>query len=816
MKILKFGGTALSSSLGFSSLLQRLQQLQAEQTKTAVVVSALEGITDHLLALCDKAPKGNPDYELVLQKIRVIHLQFIEHRLSANAQKAAIELLDKKLAILSNVLLGLSLVRDISQKTVDFILSFGELLSANLVTAALLPNFPNVECIDAREIIKTDDNFGNATVLQSESFALIRRRLLDNKPLAIVTGFIGSTLEGDTTTLGRGGSDYTASLIAAALDAAELELWTTVNGVMTADPKKVSRAFTIPTLTYDEALELCHFGAKVVYPLALQPMMEHKIPVRIKNAFDLAAPGSLISKEPANSGNSITGVSSIPRIALFQLFGSGLVGVSGTARRLFDALSRENVNVILISQASSETSICFAILPEDATAAQQALEAEFKLEISSSQVELESLGGGFSVVACVGSTMRHTRGLAGKLFQALGKNGINVVAIAQGSSELNISAVIESNDESKALNALHDTFFLSNQKTIHLFVVGLGLVGKALLQQILAQKEAFEARHLRFELMGIANSKLMALSSEGVLLGEWASFLQDRGEASSIDQFVEGMKAMNLPNCIFVDCTASDKVAAYYPSILGSSISVVTPNKRANSGSLESYIELRRQATKGNVKFFYETNVGAGLPVIGTLNDLLSSGDEILRIEAVLSGTLSFIFNTFRSGRSFSEVVKEAKAKGYTEPDPRDDLSGKDVARKLLILAREIGLRIEESEISVESLVPKSCEKAKTVEQFFELLEQEDVFFETKRQKAEANGEVLRFVASIASGKAAVSLQAVSQQHPFASLSGSDNVISFTTTRYSDRPLVVQGPGAGTEVTAAGVLADIVRVASYL
>ncbi len=816
MKILKFGGTALSSRTGFSSLCSRISEIDRLGETTTLVVSALEGITDLLVRLTEIAPQGDPAYDRIVDEIRQLHGRFIEHHLQENEAESARTFVDSQLGLLGNVLLGLSLVHDISARTADVILSFGELLSAALVTAALRQQGFRAETVDARTMIITDDSFGNARVKMQPTIARIRESCPDDGKVRVVTGFIAATSRGETTTLGRGGSDYTASLIGLAVGAPELELWTTVDGVMTADPKRVSGAFPLPELTYDEALELCHFGAKIINPLAMQPAIETGMTIRIRNALRPEAPGTVISSSPVGAARPITGFSSIPAIALFQLCGSGLIGVSGTARRLFDALSRRSINVILISQASSETSICFAIDPRDRPLARLAVEDEFALERANHQVELDDLGPDYAIVACVGSHMRQTRGIAGRLFQALGKNGINVVAIAQGSSELNISVVVARNDEAKALNALHDAFFLSDVKTVHLFLAGTGLVGQALLRQILAQRENLRSRHLRFVLNGIANSTRMAISPSGLDPAEWKDALSSHAEPSSPAALLHEMRRLNLPNSIFIDCTASDDVAAIYPEALASSISVVTPNKRANAGSYSQWMALRESAARGNVKFFYETNVGAGLPVIGTLSDLLSSGDEIVRIEAILSGTLSFIFNTVRRGTSFSEIVKEAKRRGYTEPDPRDDLCGKDVARKLLILAREIGLALEEHDITVESLVPVSCRSATTLDEFFAALEHEDAAFEKLRASAEERGEVLRYVGAVEKGRAHVALSTLPASHPFASLSGSDNVISFTTRRYNDRPLVVQGPGAGTEVTAAGVLADIMRAASYL
>jgi aspartokinase/homoserine dehydrogenase 1 len=814
MKILKFGGSSLSSKEGLSSLSATLRREYVPGQPLPVVVSALENATNSLLAMCHLASVGNAEYFSLYSQFETRHVALIEAVIEDPAR--AIHLCKNLFQDLQNLLQGISLVRDISPKTLDFVMSFGERLAVIIVSEYLRPDFPDCRALDAREVIKTDDSFGAAQVDFAQSGELIRQEFARHPLLTLVTGFIASTQNGETSTLGRGGSDFTAAVLAVALGASEIEFWTSVDGVMTADPKKVNRAFTIPELSYDEALELCHFGARVIFAPAMQPAMTRKIPIRIKNTFRPERPGSLISDAPPLSPRPISGISSISNIALFQLQGSGLIGVTGTARRLFDALSRADVNVILISQASSEHSICFAVSPEAAHRARTAVEDEFSFELEARQIELESPESEHCIIAVVGASMRNTRGISGKLFQALGKNGINVAAIAQGSSELNISVVINRSDESKALNALHDAFFLSDVKTLHLFLVGTGQVGKTLIEQIQSHREMLRRQKLEVRLIGAANSRHMVFHEQGIAFDKWKEALDASDREMDIVRFVEQIQELNLPNSIFVDCTASDEVAAAYSALLRSSISVVTPNKRANSGSSEQYLELKERARKANVKFFYETNVGAGLPIIGTLNDLIASGDEILRIEAVLSGTLSYIFNSYMPGQSFSDIVREAKAKGYTEPDPRDDLSGRDVARKLLILGREIGLTLEEADIRVESLVPPSCRNAATVDDFFAALRKEDKNAAALLENAARNGKVLRYIGSIENGSAQVSLQAVGADHPFYSLSGSDNIVSFTTKRYLQRPLVVKGPGAGTDVTAAGVFADIIRAASYL
>ncbi len=796
MKILKFGGTSISSHAG----LQRLAAIAAERKRSSsaivLVVSALADATDELVRMSHLASAGNPDYAPLLAAFEKQHRDLLEHAHGNSGARAG---LDKLLGALSETLRGATAARAMTPRLLDSIMSYGEQLSAHIVCEYLSPQIPGCRLVDARTIIRTDSSFGSARVDTGATERLIGEYFGGFSGVAIVTGFIAADGQGETTTLGRGGSDYTAALLATALGAAEIEFWTSVDGIMTADPKKVRRALTVPALSYDEALELGHFGTELIFAPALQPASDKRIPIRVRNTFKPEHPGSVIGDEPPGGDFLITAISSISNISLFQLQGSGLIGISGTAKRLFGALAAEEINVILISQASSEHSICYAVSPADAPRSAAAVRAAFRDEIENRLVELLPPEEEHSIIAAVGANMRRRRGVAGRLFQALGKNGINVAAIAQGSSELNISAVVARSDESKALNALHDAFFLSGQKTINLFLAGLGQVGSVLLRQLGAHAESAAKSGLELRIAGLMNSRKMLFSEGGLAPAEVAVKLERAGDRANVVGFVERMRELNLPNSIFVDCSASEAVAATYAPILSASISIVTPNKRANSGPLERYRELKEHAQRGNVKFFYETTVGAGLPIIGTLNDLVASGDEIIRIEAVLSGTLSYIFNTFREGIAFSAVVKDAQAKGYTEPDPRDDLSGKDVARKLLILAREIGIPAEEGAVAVESLADRS-----------------DADLEALRSSAAAKGEVLRYIARIEGGRAGVALVPVGPQHPFYSLSGSDNIVSFTTKRYFDRPLVVKGPGAGTDVTAAGVLADILRVASYL
>jgi len=675
----------------------------------------------------------------------------------------------------------------------------------------------NTRYLDARKIVKTDDHFGAALVDFSATYQKINEYYKENIEIQVVTGFIASTKGGLTTTLGRGGSDYTAALLAAGLNAELIEIWTDVDGVLTADPRIVSKAFTIPTMTYAEAMEMSHFGAKVIYPPTIQPALVKEIPIVIKNTFNPKFAGTLISTQADPNGHAVKGISSINDVALLTLQGSGLFGVPGIAARLFTSLANANINIILITQGSSEHSISFAIKPEMAQKAKKQVEKAFANEIETGIVEPVKVELDLSIVAAIGENMRYSPGISGRLFRALGKNGINVVAIAQGSSELNISVVINKSDESKTLNALHEAFFLSDTKELHLFIVGTGLIGSTLLDQI-KQQAAYlrERRALEVKVVGLSNSRKMIFDEEGIDLTDWEKHLFDNGKTASMSAFIENMKSLNLSNTIFVDNTADEKVAAFYESILNASISISTPNKIATSSAYLQYQRLKTIAAKRGVQFMYETNVGAGLPVISTLNDLITSGDRILKIEGVLSGSLSFIFNSYKEGTKFSDIVKEAKERGYTEPDPRVDLNGIDVRRKLIILARETGLPLEEKDVEVSNILPEACQQAETIEAFFAALEAADEEFEQMRKNAAAEQKMLRMIAKLDGGKATIALEKVATSSPFYFLSGSDNMIVFTTDRYRERPLVVRGPGAGAEVTAAGVFAEILTIGNFL
>lgn len=815
MKVLKFGGSSVSTPERIKSVIE-IAKMYVAREQIALVFSAFGGITDLLIQLSELALTGDKSYLHQLEQIEKRHLEAV--RALIDIQKQSSVIADVKITIneLQDILHGLFLVKERTPRSMDYIMSFGERLSAHIIAEAFNGAGIKAKFLDARLVVRTDSNFGNAKIDFAATNKLIQEHFKNNTELQIITGFIGSSPAGETTTIGRSGSDYTAAIFASALSAESLEIWTDVDGMMTADPRKVKKAFTVKEMTYEEAMELSHFGAKVIFPATMQPVMVKKIPIWIKNTFNPTFPGSEISADANGKTLLIKGVSSVSNISLFNVQGSGLQGVVGVSMRLFGTLAKEKINVILISQASSEHSICFAIDSGFATKAKESIEKEFQYEIKGGEMDAVVVENDLTIAAIVGEGMKHNPGTSGRMFGALGKAGVNIYAIAQGSSELNISAVIRQADTTKALNVLHEAFFLSDKKVLNLFLIGTGLIGKSLLKMIDQQYSQLASQnHLEVNLVGIANSKKMLFNEDGIKLLTAVENLVENGDSMLLPGYVETMEKMNLSNSILVDCTSSEEVANQYETILSSNISIVTPNKKANSGSLARYQKLKSTAAKRGVRFLYETNVGAGLPVINTLNDLLISGDKALRIEAVLSGTLNFIFSSFDANKKFSEVVSEAKEKGFTEPDPRDDLNGMDVARKTLILSREIGLHLELTDIEVENLVPDACRTEMSVSDFFQKLSAFNSDYFNLFDAANKRGEKLRYMAIIENGKAKVSLASVGANHPFYSLSGSDNIILLTTERYKERPMVIRGPGAGAEVTAAGVFADVIRIGSY-
>ncbi|MDR1106796.1 MAG: bifunctional aspartate kinase/homoserine dehydrogenase I [Treponema sp.] len=823
--VLKFGGTSVGSAAGAGKIVEIVRERLVPKEPLVMVVSALSGVTDGLIAAARAAAARQPCAAAV-RALEKRHKDLSARFLAGADRKRSNAETGVLVSELLRVLDGVAILGELSARTLDLVMSFGERLSASLyagiLTAAGIPSVP----LDTRAILKTDGDSGRANVLFAETFRNIQAALSGVRGerlrrVFVTTGFIGSDAEGRTTTLGRGGSDLTAAVFGAALGVKEVEIWTDVDGILTADPRMVKNAFRIGEISYVEAMELSHFGARVIYPPTIRPALEKGIPIRVRNTFNPSCEGTRIVKDAAGGDYPIRGISSMRDIALVRLQGSGMVGAAGFSSRLFLALARRRINVILITQSSSEYSICCAVLPSDAPAAAEALRGEFSREIASGGIDLPVSETGLSIIAVVGSRMKSTSGISGKVFHALGRNGVNVVAIAQGSSELNISLVISRQDEEKALNAIHEAFFLSAVRSVNLFLTGTGLIGGTLLEQISGHREILADEYkIRINLVGAANSRRMVFRREGLDPRRAASLLSDENtektEPYSLRAFVGRMKELNLPNTAFCDCTASDEVSAAYAGILKSSVPVVTPNKRANAGSLEYYRELTGYSRERGIPYLYETTVCAGLPVISTLRDLFLSGDKVKRIEAVLSGTLSYIFNNFDGSKTFSALVREAKAKGYTEPDPRDDLNAMDAARKALILARECGMDLEFSNVAVEPILPAACFRAKDVDAFFRELEKADRGFEERRAAAAACGKALRYVAVIEEGAAKLSLRAEKEGSPFRTLFDSDNIVVITTGRYSKLPMVIKGPGAGAQVTAGGVFADIVRIARTL
>lgn len=812
MNILKFGGTSVGSAQSISALIEILRKERGDENPI-VVLSAMGGVTNTLLEMAENARKAQ-DYADQLKEVEAKHFEVIRALLPAGAQNPVLTKLKIYFNELEDILQSVFNLRELSLQTKDLILSYGERCSTVMISHIARQQFPEALYVDGSELIKTDSNFGQAKVNTQLTEMLIREFYESNSnKLLFVTGFISSNDEGRITTLGRGGSDYTAAIWGAALNATEIQIWTDVDGMLTADPRIVKKAFSLAELSYTEAMELSYFGAKVIYPPTMIPAFLKKIPIIIKNTFNVDFAGTYIKHGAQASTLPIKGISSIDEISILNLSGSGMVGKAGFSGRLFSLLSREQVNVVLITQSSSEHSITFAVKPADALKALSLINKEFELELQARKLEYPEVENGLSILAIVGENMKRTPGISGRLFNALGRNGVNIRAIAQGSSEYNISVILSRADLSKAVNAVHDAFYSDLKKTLNVFCLGTGNIGKTLFQQLQNQMPFLAKNNdLQVKVMGISNTRKMYLNAEGIDLTSWETVLEEQGEKADLGEFIKQMKGMNLANCVFVDNTASHNPIQYYLDVLQSSISVVTCNKIGNSAEYDQYVAFKEAARKHGVEFYYETNVGAGLPIIRTLKDLMLSGDRIARIEAILSGTISYIFNNFKGDRLFHEVVKEAQDMGYTEPDPRDDLNGKDFMRKMLILARDAGYALEEKDVSIESMLPAACMAASSVADFYKEMENNAAHFENLKQEAAKGSKVLRYIGKLEDGKVAITLQMVDDSHPFYMLSGSDNIISFTTDRYKERPLVVKGPGAGAEVTAAGVFADIINV----
>ena len=816
IKVLKFGGSSVGTPDRIRLVMEIIANTHARHKNLVVVFSAFQGVTDHLIRTSRQAAGGDRRYAVALASLAKRHRNVLAALVPVSRRTKAAKSVQSRLADLTDVLHGVYYTRELTPRTLDYIMSFGELLSTFIIAEAVKAKGMRCEFIDSRLLIKADETFGAAKVKHELTNKLLRAHFKKHAGLQMACGFIGSTTDNDTVTLGRGGSDLTASVFGAALHASEIEIWTDVDGVMTADPRKVRKAFSIGCMTYEEAMEMSHFGAKVIHPPTMQPALEKGIPIRIKNTFNPAFPGTLIGKRDVAGKFPVKGISSVDEISLLRVQGSGMTGLAGIGRRIFGALAAGNINVLLVTQASSEYSVCLAVQPASAQVAKRLIEEEMKHEIRDKQVEPVLIEHGLSIVAVVGENMRRTTGIAGRLFRALGRNGINIVAIAQGSSELNISTVVPKADESKALNALHDAFFLSDTKSLHVYVIGTGLIGGTLLDQIVRQRDVLRRlQNLDVKVQAIANSRRMLFLDEDDAGAQWRERLMTRGIPMNPDLFLRRMKELNLSNSVFVDCTANEDIAGRYAEILSSSISIVTPNKKANSAAYKRYAELRKVSQRHNVRFLYETNVGAGLPIINTINDLVAGGDRILKIEGILSGTLSYLFNAFTGDRQFSDVLAEARKRGYTEPDPRDDLNGMDVGRKLLILAREAGHQLDFRDIRVTPLIPRRMQQLRSVEEFMRKIVSLDAAFARERDAAASEGKVLRYLASFVEGKAEVGLRRVPADHPAAALTGSDIIVALTTVNCREHPVVIKGPGAGAEVTATGVFADIIRISHY-
>ena len=810
MQVLKFGGTSVANPENINKVVAIVKE-SVKKDKTIVVVSALGGVTDLLLSTASLAAAGEEFYKEKLSTIEQRHIEAVKRLIPIAQQSSLLSLVKKSCNEIEDICNGIFLLGELTARSKDRIAYYGEWISSQIITATFNNN--GVEAIwqDSRNLIITNSAFTSAEV----DFKITDKKISEfftsqNGSLFILPGFISSDKNGVTTTLGRGGSDYTAAIIASALNAQVLELWTDVSGMMTADPRITSNARIIPAISYQEAMELSHFGAKVIYPPTIQPVMGKGIPVWIKNTFAPEDSGTVIEAVANGGGDIVRGISSINNIALLSLEGSGMVGIPGFSKRLFEALSSERINVILITQSSSEHSICVGIDANDSQKAKDAVDTAFSNEIALQKVEPLIIETELSIVALVGESMKNHTGISGRMFSAMGRNGVNIRAIAQGSSEKNISVVIATKDVKKAINVLHEEFFETTFKQVNLFISGTGNVGSKLLEQINKQASFLEERmKLQIRIAGLSNSRNMFIDEEGIDPGSWKGKLEN-GIPASIQGFIDEIINRNLRNSIFVDITANEDVASVYDQLLEKSISVVACNKVTASSTYANYKKVKDLAREYNSQFLFETNVGAGLPVIATLNDLVHSGDRVHKIQAVLSGTLNFVFNNYDGSRLFADVVKQAQDEGYTEPDPRLDLGGKDVMRKIMILAREAGFPLEMEDIVNNSFMPDNCMQG-TVNNFYEEMAKEETHFKKLVEKANEEGCKLKFVASFENGKASVGLQHIDLRHDLYHLYGKDNIVLFYTDRYTEQPLVIKGAGAGAEVTASGVFADIIR-----
>ncbi|PKB44869.1 aspartate kinase [Cellulophaga sp. RHA19] len=814
MKVLKFGGTSVANANNIG-LVKNIVKNSTE--KTAVVVSAFGGVTDLLLKAAELASIHQEDYKKVFLEIEDRHLSTIKELVPVTNQSRVLSKVKNELNILETLLEGAFFIGEITPKLSDKIVSYGELLSSYIISEYFISQDLDAVYKDSRELLKTNSNYGKAAIYNFDDTNNSIEDFFNNNSakITVLGGFIASSVKGDSTTLGRGGSDYTAAIIAAAVNANDLEIWTDVSGMYTANPKLVKQAKAIVNISYKEAMELSHFGAKVLYPPTIQPVLTKGIPITIKNTFNPESQGTTITKNLEQNGKTVRGISHIENISLISLEGPGMVGIPGISKRFFEVLSIAQISIILITQASSEHSICVAIDANDVNLAEEAINNEFEYEISLKKIKPVLVENDLAIIALVGDHMKNHQGLSGKMFSTLGKNNVNIRVIAQGSSERNISAVIDKNDVKKALNSLHEKFFEENTKQLNLFIMGVGNVGSKLLHQVKQQKKYLkENLKLNIRVIGISNSRTMFFDEEGISLKNWETLLTS-GEKANKEAFFDKVNKLNYRNSIFVDNTASATVSNTYADYLSNSISVVTCNKIACSSEYTNYSKLKYLAQKYNAPFLFETNVGAGLPIIDTLKHLIASGDKILKIQAVLSGSLNFVFNNFNDKTTFHDVVKQAQEEGYTEPDPKIDLSGIDVARKILILARESGYKLDIEEIKNAPFLPEESLKTTNNDDFFASLIKHEASFQDMYKAAAEKHSKLKYVAQFEDGKASVGLQHIPKGHDFYNLEGSDNIVLFFTERYPNQPMIIKGAGAGADVTASGIFADIIRIGNF-
>jgi len=810
-RVAKFGGSSLATCDRVKNVAKIIKEIAAEGHPTLLVVSAIGGVTNQLYDCARAAEKDNAQALDILRRIKERHYEvYPEEMKNHDAEKTVLRQFEE----LKDILKAVSLIRICSNRTMDHILSYGERLNAGLMTQQLKNSGSLAEYVDARDILITDKKEDGARVLFDVTFSRMQARFTE-RVIYVVTGFIASSEDGVTTTLGRGGSDYTAAILGAALDVEKIEIWTDVDGFMSADPRIVDSAFALPSVSYEEAMELSYFGAKVIHPQTLRPAVQKGIPVWIKNSFAPEKKGTVISNNSNDTAHPVKGIASFHEVSMINVQGGGMVGVPGVSARLFGALARNSINVIMITQASSEHSICFVIQSKDVQMATSALEEEFEGERLSGRIDRIGIQDNLAIIAAVGEHMAGHPGISGKLFQAIGENSINVVAIAQGSSERNVSLVVNELEAVKAVNVIHSAFYLSHRVS-NVFIIGTGNIGSMLLQQMRdGLDELFEKSGLLIRICGIADVNNMLVDDQSIDLDNWRDALRLSETKTDLDMMLQKILELKLQNSIIVDLTASETVAGRYAEFLRSGIHIVTPNKKANTMSQDYYNEIMSLTRDHRLHYLYETTVGAGLPLISTIKDLVQSGDEILQIEGIFSGTLGYIFSALDKDNSLSSIVRSAFEKGYTEPDPRDDLSGMDVARKILILAREIGLQMEMDDVQVNRPLPAEM-SAGSLEAFWEKLPSLDADFEKQRADAKARGKVLRFMASLKEGACSVGIAEVSAEHILSRADGTDNIVRITTKRYFDNPMTVQGPGAGREVTAGGIFANIINLSFHL